>query len=90
MTGPGTAEGVDCIVVGAGLAGLACAHGLVRAGRSVHVLEADEVFSTGNYAKVKPCTKVDDRHYQTGPVATRARELYFAWARANGKPPASS
>ena len=42
MTGPGTAEGVDCIVVGAGLAGLACAHGLVTAGRSVRVLEAEE------------------------------------------------
>jgi branched-chain amino acid aminotransferase len=51
------------------------------------VLAADEVFATGNYAKVKPCTRVDDRHYQAGPVATKARELYFAWARANGAPP---
>jgi phytoene dehydrogenase-like protein len=43
MTGPGTAaEGLDCIVVGGGLAGLACAHGLVSAGRSVLVLEAEE------------------------------------------------
>ena len=43
MTGSGTAEeGLDCIVVGGGLAGLACAHGLVTAGRSVHVLEAEE------------------------------------------------
>lgn len=50
------------------------------------VLAADEVFATGNYAKVKPCTRVDDRHYQAGPVATKARELYFAWARANGHP----
>lgn len=30
----------DCIVVGAGLAGLSCAHGLVSSGRSVHVVEA--------------------------------------------------
>ena len=30
----------DCIIVGAGLAGLACAKGLVRAGRSVLVLDA--------------------------------------------------
>lgn len=32
----------DCVVVGGGLAGLACAEGLVRRGRSVHVLEAGE------------------------------------------------
>jgi phytoene dehydrogenase-like protein len=42
MTGPGTAEGLDCIVVGGGLAGLACAHALVSEGRSVLVLEAEE------------------------------------------------
>jgi phytoene dehydrogenase-like protein len=34
--------GLDCVVVGGGLAGLACAHGLAVAGRSVTVLEADE------------------------------------------------
>jgi branched-chain amino acid aminotransferase len=45
------------------------------------VLAADEVFSTGNYAKVLPCIRVEDRHYQAGPVATAARELYFSWAR---------
>lgn len=49
------------------------------------VLAADEVFATGNYAKVKPCIRVDDRHYQPGPVAAKARELYFAWAQAGGK-----
>ncbi len=36
----GGAEGLDCVVVGGGLAGLACAHALVRSGRTVHVLEA--------------------------------------------------
>ena len=35
-------EGLDCIVVGGGLAGLACAQRLATRGRSVHVLEADE------------------------------------------------
>lgn len=38
----GRAEGLDCVVVGGGLAGLACAHALIAAGRTVHVLEADE------------------------------------------------
>ena len=45
------------------------------------VLAADEVFSTGNYAKVKPCIRVEDRHLQPGPVANKARDLYFAWAK---------
>jgi len=45
------------------------------------VLEADEVFATGNYAKVQPCTRVEDRSLQAGPFYHRARELYFAFAR---------
>ncbi len=44
------------------------------------VLDADELFATGNYAKVLPCTKIEDRELQPGPVATRARELYFQFA----------
>ena len=44
------------------------------------VLVADELFATGNYAKVLPCTKIEDRELQPGPVATRARELYFDFA----------
>jgi branched-chain amino acid aminotransferase len=46
------------------------------------VLAADEVFSTGNYGKVLPITRVEDRHYQTGHVYQEARELYFAFARS--------
>jgi branched-chain amino acid aminotransferase len=45
------------------------------------VQDADEVFSTGNYGKVLPITRVDDRHYQIGHVYRKARELYFAFAR---------
>ena len=37
----GGAEGLDCVIVGGGLAGLACAHGLVTAGRSVHLVDAE-------------------------------------------------
>jgi branched-chain amino acid aminotransferase len=45
------------------------------------VLEADEVFSTGNYGKVLPITRVEDRHYQAGHVYRKARELYLAFAK---------
>lgn len=44
------------------------------------VLNADEVFSTGNYAKVGPVTRVEDREFSIGPVASRARALYWEYA----------
>ena len=48
------------------------------------VEEADEVFTTGNYGKVLPITRVEDRDMQAGPIARRARELY--WDFAAGSP----
>jgi branched-chain amino acid aminotransferase len=45
---------------------------------------ADEVFLTGNYSKVQPVVQVADTDYQIGPVATRARELYFDFAKREG------
>lgn len=44
------------------------------------VLAADEVFSTGNYGKVLPITRVEDRNLQPGPVYTAAREAYWEFA----------
>lgn len=46
------------------------------------ILEADEVFSTGNYGKVIPITAVEDRVFASGPVAARAKDLYFEFARS--------
>lgn len=43
---------------------------------------ADEIFSTGNYSKVVPVTRIEDRDLQPGPVARKARELYWEWAHA--------
>ncbi|MDF2235537.1 branched-chain amino acid aminotransferase [Albimonas sp. CAU 1670] len=43
---------------------------------------ADEVFSTGNANKVVPCWKFEDVEYGPGPVAKRARELYWEFAHA--------
>jgi len=41
---------------------------------------AREIFSTGNFGKVMPCTRYGDRELPIGPVATRARELYMEFA----------
>ncbi|WP_420403440.1 branched-chain amino acid aminotransferase [Nisaea sp.] len=42
---------------------------------------ADEIWSTGNHAKVMPVTRFEDREMQPGPMATKARELYWAYAK---------
>lgn len=44
-------------------------------------VEADEVFTTGNYSKVMPVTRIDTRELQPGPMYRKARELYFAFAK---------
>lgn len=49
--------------------------------RVANFLEADEVFSTGNYSKVVPVTRLEDRQFQPGPVGSQARSLYWDWAR---------
>ncbi len=63
---------------------------LTSAGIKVHertlsygdFLKADEIFSTNNYGKVMPITKIDDQDLQPGPVYTKARELYWEFAHA--------
>jgi branched-chain amino acid aminotransferase len=42
--------------------------------------EADEIFSSGNYGKIVPCTRYEDRQLNTGPVAQLAKRRYFEWA----------
>jgi branched-chain amino acid aminotransferase len=44
---------------------------------------ADEIFSAGNYAKVAPIVRIDNRDLPVGPLYRRARSLY--WAFAHGK-----
>ncbi|MHB2169732.1 branched-chain amino acid aminotransferase [Alsobacter sp. R-9] len=43
---------------------------------------ADEIFSVGNYGKVQPVIRIDDRNLQPGPAFRKARELYWAYAHA--------
>jgi branched-chain amino acid aminotransferase len=48
--------------------------------RYADFLEADEIFSSGNYSKVTPVSRIEDRDLQPGPLYRRARELYWAFA----------
>ncbi len=43
---------------------------------------ADEIFSTGNYSKVVPVIRIEDRPLPIGPRYTKARELYWAFAHS--------
>lgn len=65
---------------------------LRRAGVAVHertlaygdLMEADELFSTGNWGKVLPITGIEGRDLQPGPIYARARELYWSWSHGDG------
>jgi len=49
------------------------------------LVDADEIFSTGNHGKVQPVTRYEDRDMQAGPIAKRARQLYWKFAHENGR-----
>ena len=61
---------------------------LAKAGIPVHervispeeLLDADEIFSSGNYGKVMPIVRIEGRDLQPGPVYGKARETYMDWA----------
>jgi branched-chain amino acid aminotransferase len=44
--------------------------------------QADEILATGNYSKVVPVTKIEDRPVPIGPIYNRARELYWEFAHS--------
>jgi len=41
---------------------------------------ADEIFSSGNFSKVSPITRIDSRSIKPGPLYQKTRELYWAFA----------
>ena len=43
---------------------------------------AEEIFTTGNHSKVLPVSRFEDRTIAYGPVAKKARALYWEWAHA--------
>jgi branched-chain amino acid aminotransferase len=46
---------------------------------------ADEIFSTGNFSKVSPITRIDDRELKPGTFYRKARELYWAFAHSHSR-----
>ena len=46
---------------------------------------ADEIFSSGNFAKVAPVVRIDDRSIEPGPFYRRARELYWDFAHSKAR-----
>jgi branched-chain amino acid aminotransferase len=50
-----------------------------RSVRPEELETALEIFNTGNYGKVTPCVRYEGRTLPVGPVATKARDLYFAF-----------
>ena len=43
---------------------------------------ADEIFATGNIAKVMPVSRFEERELGIGPISGKARELYFDFAHS--------
>lgn len=53
-----------------------------RTVKTTELNTAREIFSTGNYGKVTPCTRYETRTLEAGPIARQARELYLAFTDA--------
>jgi branched-chain amino acid aminotransferase len=45
---------------------------------------ADEIFSTGNFAKVAPIIRIDTRPLPPGPIFRQARDAYWRFAHRSG------
>jgi len=46
------------------------------------VQSADEIFSSGNYSKVMPVNRIDERSLQPGSLYRKTRDLYWEYAHA--------
>mgnify|MGYP005750904011 CR=1 FL=1 len=77
-------EHVDCVVIGAGVVGLACARALAAAGREVIVLEAGERFGGGISSRNSEVIHAG-LYYPPGSLkaqlCVRGRELLYAYCR---------
>ncbi|QID17562.1 NAD(P)/FAD-dependent oxidoreductase [Nitrogeniibacter mangrovi] len=75
-------ETVDCVVIGAGVVGLACAQALAAAGREVIILEREAAFGTGISARNSEVIHAG-LYYPTGSLKARlcvaGRERLYRW-----------
>lgn len=73
---------VDCVVIGAGVIGLACARVLARAGQEVLILEAADTFGTGISSRSSEVIHAG-LYYPAGSLRARlcrpGREALYAW-----------
>nr|WP_257722231.1 NAD(P)/FAD-dependent oxidoreductase [Azospirillum argentinense] len=80
-------ERVDCVVVGAGVIGLAVARRLARAGREVIILEAAEAIGTGTSSRNSEVIHAGI-YYPTGSLRARlcvaGRDALYAYCAEHG------
>ncbi len=81
------AERVDCVVVGAGVVGLAIARALARSGRGVLVLEAEETIGTGISSRSSEVIHAG-LYYRQGSAKARlcleGRQLLYEYCAQHG------
>ncbi|QKV17926.1 NAD(P)/FAD-dependent oxidoreductase [Oricola thermophila] len=82
-------EKVDCVVIGAGVVGLAAARSLAMAGREVLVLEADRVIGNGTSSRNSEVIHAG-LYYPQGSLKARfcraGRDMLYAYCMERGVP----
>ena len=82
-------ESIDCLVIGAGVVGLAVARALARAGREVVVVEAENAIGTGTSSRNSEAIHAGI-YYPTGLLKTRlcveGKAMLYAFCRDYGVP----
>jgi len=80
-------DSVDCVVIGAGVVGLACARSLAAAGREVIILERETDFGTGISSRNSEVIHAG-LYYPTGSLKARlcvaGREQLYRWCAERG------
>jgi L-2-hydroxyglutarate oxidase LhgO len=82
-------DSIDCLVIGAGVVGLAVARALARAGREVIVVEAQGAIGTGTSSRNSEVIHAGI-YYPTGLIKTRlcveGKAMLYAFCRDHGVP----